>query len=303
MNKLITTNSTSAGLGSLIKHKLNDYKMLVKFKLSLLVVFSAFITYLLGSDVLDIQGLILLCIGGFLVTAAANILNQVFEKEYDLLMKRTANRPVAAGRMEVSEAVLAAGLMSVAGLLLLATFNPQTALLGAVSLLSYAFIYTPMKRVSPAAVWIGAVPGALPMAIGWVAAGGNLFGPEIIFLFSIQFIWQFPHFWAIAWVAYKDYSNAGFYLLPSRKLDGRDKSTALQTVFYAACLVPMSYLPMYFKISGWTAVFVMLFMAVIYLSYAINLYNKCTDKAARKLMFASFAYLPVVLLVLVMDKI
>jgi protoheme IX farnesyltransferase len=218
-------------------------------------------------------------------------------------MKRTSNRPIAAGRMEVSEAVLAAGLMSVSGLLLLATFNPETALLGAFSLLLYAFIYTPMKRVSPLAVWIGAIPGALPMAIGWVAAGGSLIGPEVVFLFSIQFLWQFPHFWAIAWVSYKDYSKAGFYLLPSKKLDGRDKSTALQTVFYALCLLPMSFLAFYLNISGLIACFTMIIMGLIYLTYAINLYIKCTDQAARKLMFASFAYLPVVLLVLVLDKI
>ncbi len=300
---MATTKSTNAGFGGFLKQKIHDYKLLVKFRLSLLVVFSAFITFLLGADVVSLQALFFLCLGGFLVTGAANTLNQVFEKEHDRLMKRTANRPLAAGRMEVSEAVLAAGLMSVSGLLLLASFNPETALLGALSLISYAFIYTPMKRVSPVAVWIGAIPGALPMAIGWVAAGGNIFGPEVVFLFSIQFLWQFPHFWAIAWVAYQDYSKAGFYLLPSKKLDGRDKSTALQTVFYALLLLPMSFLPFYLDISGLIACSVMLFMGLFYLSYAINLFNKCTDKAARKLMFASFAYLPIVLIVLVLDKI
>jgi protoheme IX farnesyltransferase len=298
-----TRKSTYAGLGSFLKQKLNDYKLLVKFRLSLLVVFSAFITFLLGSAIVSFQALMILSLGGFLVTGAANALNQVFEKDFDKLMKRTSNRPVAAGRMEVAEAVLAAGLMSVSGLLLLASFNAETAFLGALSLLSYAFIYTPMKRVSPVAVWIGAVPGALPMAIGWVAAGGNLMGPEVLFLFSIQFFWQFPHFWAIAWVSYKDYSKAGFYLLPSKKLDGRDKSTALQTVFYALCLVPMSFLTFYLNISGYIACFIMIIMGLIYLAYAINLYRQCTDQAARKLMFASFAYLPIVLLVLVLDKI
>jgi protoheme IX farnesyltransferase len=238
----------------------------------------------------------------FFVTGAANALNQVLEKDYDKLMKRTENRPIATGRMETSEAVLVAGLLSVAGLLLLSSFNPVTAVLGALSLVSYSFIYTPMKRVSPVAVWIGAIPGALPMAIGWVAAGNDL-GSEALFLFSLQFFWQFPHFWAIAWVAYKDYSNAGFYLLPSKKIDGRDKSTALQTVFYALCLLPMSFLPVYFNISGYIACMVMLIMGIFYLTYAIKLYLECTDQAARKLMFASFAYLPVVLIVLVLDKI
>lgn len=281
---------------------MKDYKLLTKVKLSSLVVFSACITFILGASVFNWQDLVILGLGGFFVTGAANALNQVLEKDYDKLMKRTENRPLATGRMEISEAVLVAGLLSVAGLLLLASFNPTTAVLGALSLVSYSFIYTPMKRVSPVAVWIGAIPGALPMAIGWVAAGNNL-GPEALFLFSLQFFWQFPHFWAIAWVAYKDYSNAGFYLLPSKKIDGRDKSTALQAVFYALCLLPMSFLPVYFNISGYIACMVMLIMGIFYLTYAIKLYLECTDKAARKLMFASFAYLPVVLIVLILDKI
>jgi len=299
---LATTNSKTTSIVSLLKQKVNDYKLLVKLRLSLLVVFSACITFLLGVEVFAWQELLILGMGGFLVTGAANALNQVLEKDYDKLMKRTANRPIAAGRMEVSEAVLSAGLMTVGGLLLLTTFNAETGLLGALSLVSYAFIYTPMKRVSPVAVWIGAVPGALPMAIGWVAAGGSLMGPEIVLLFSIQFFWQFPHFWAIAWVAYEDYSKAGFYLLPSKKIDGRDKSTALQTVFYAFCLVPMSVLPYYLNVSGYIACSIMALMGVFYLVYAIKLYLECTDQAARKLMFASFAYLPVVLITLVLDK-
>lgn len=268
-----------------------------------MVVFSACITFLLGVEVFLWQELFILGMGGLLVTGAANALNQVLEKDYDKLMERTANRPVAAGRMAVSEAVLSAGLMTVGGLLLLTTFNTEAGLLGALSLISYAFIYTPMKRVSPVAVWIGAVPGALPMAIGWVAAGGNLMGPEIVFLFGLQFFWQFPHFWAIAWVAYEDYSKAGFYLLPSKKIDGRDRSTALQAVFYAFCLLPMSVLPYYLNISGYIACGVMALMGVFYLVYAIKLYLECTDLAARKLMFASFAYLLVVLVTLVLDKI
>lgn len=299
---MATTNSNTVSTGSFLKQKMNDYKLLTKVKLSSLVVFSACITYILGASAFNWQALVILGLGGFFVTGAANALNQVLEKDYDKLMKRTENRPLATGRMETSEAVLVAGLLSVAGLLLLSSFNPMTAVLGALSLVSYSFIYTPMKRVSPVAVWIGAIPGALPMAIGWVAAGHNL-GPEAIFLFSLQFFWQFPHFWAIAWVAYKDYSNAGFYLLPSKKVDGRDKSTALQAVFYALCLLPMSVLPLYFNISGYIACVVMLIMGIFYLTYAIKLYLECNDQAARKLMFASFAYLPVVLIVLVLDKI
>jgi protoheme IX farnesyltransferase len=299
---LATTNNQITSIGSFLKQKITDYKLLVKFRLSLLVVFSACITFALGASFITWQAMLILGVGGFLITGAANALNQVLEKEYDKLMSRTANRPLAAGRMEVQEAVLMAGLMTVGGILLLSAFNPQTAVLGALSLVSYAFVYTPMKRVSPAAVWIGAIPGALPMAIGWVAATGTL-GNEAIFLFGLQFFWQFPHFWAIAWVAYKDYANGGFFLLPSKKEDGRDKSTALQTVFYALCLLPMSILPYYLDISGYIACSIMFFSGVVYTWYAINLYLKCTDKAARKLMFASFVYLPIVLLSLVFDKI
>ena len=298
---MATTDNQTVSVGNFLKQKVNDYKLLIKLKLSLLVVFSAFITFLLGATHFTWEALIRLSMGGLLVTGAANALNQVLEKDYDKLMKRTENRPIATGRMDVSEAVLTAGLMSVIGLLLLASFNPQTALLGSLSLVSYSFIYTPMKRVSPVAVWIGAIPGALPMAIGWVAAGNPL-GAEAVFLFSIQFFWQFPHFWAIAWVAYKDYSKAGFYLLPSKKEDGRDKSTALQTIFYAFCLVPMSYLPYYFGIANYIACSVMFLMSIFYLYYSVKLYQECTDQAARKLMFASFAYLPIVLIVLVLDK-
>lgn len=299
---MATTKHNTTSIGSFLKQKVNDYKLLVKFRLALLVVFSAVITFCLGATVITWTELLVLSLGGFLITGAANTLNQVLEKEYDKLMKRTENRPLAAGRMEVQEAVLLAGLLSVGGILLLSAFNPQTAVLGALSLVSYAFVYTPMKRVSPAAVWIGAVPGALPMAIGWVAATGTL-GNEAIFLFSLQFMWQFPHFWAIAWVAYQDYAKAGFFLLPSKKIDGRDKSTALQCVFYAFCLVPMSILPLYLGISGYTACSIMLISGLIYTWYAVKLHQDCTDQAARKLMFASFIYLPIVSLALVLDKI
>ena len=271
-------------------------------RLSLLVVFSAGIAYCLGTGSFSWYGLLLISLGGFFVTGAANTLNQVLERDYDQLMTRTKTRPIAAGRMEISEAVLFAGLISVVGILILSYFNPLTAVLGSLSLVSYAFVYTPMKRVSPVAVWIGAIPGALPMAIGWVAATGE-FGPEALFLFSIQFFWQFPHFWAIAWVAYEDYANAGFYLLPTREKDGRSRSTAIQTIFYAVCLIPISFVPYALDMTGYVAVLVMLVAAIFYLIYAINLYLKCDRKAALRLMFSSFIYLPIVLIVLLVDKI
>lgn len=281
--------------------KMRDYALLFKMRLSLLVVFSAIITFSLGADQPSWQNLLALGLGGSLITFAANALNQVLEKDFDKLMARTARRPLPAGRMEVSEAVLAAGLMSVVGIFLLASFNPLTAVLGAVSLVSYAFIYTPMKRVSPIAVWIGAVPGALPMAIGWTAATGRIDSAALA-LFSIQFVWQFPHFWAVAWVAYEDYAKAGFYLLPSRQIDGRTKGTALQAALYALLLVPIGFLPYLLGICGMLSAIVLSVLAVLFTIAAIRLYRLCTRKAALQLMFSSLIYLSVALIILILDK-
>jgi len=294
--------SSSQQLGSGLRQKLRDYQLLFKFRLSMLVVFSACIAFLLASPQATAQQLLLLTASSCLITWAASALNQVLEKDLDKLMSRTANRPLAAGRMEVSEAVLAAGLMSAVGLILLASFNPVSAVLGALSLISYAFIYTPMKRVSPAAVWVGAIPGALPMAIGWTAATGSL-GVGAVFLFSVQFFWQFPHFWAIAWLAYEDYAKAGFYLLPTKEKDGRTRASALQALAYALVLLPISIVPVYIGLTGWVSASVMFALAAVYSWYALRLYIDCTPQAARRLMFSSFFYLPVVLIALLLDKI
>lgn len=275
--------------------------MLVKLRLSLLVVFSACATFYLGASSFLLNDYLFLIIGGLLVTWASNAINQVLEKDTDKLMNRTSQRPLATGRMDVSEAVLSAGIMFVIGVLSLLYFNPQTAVLGAISFATYSFIYTPLKRVSPVAVWIGAIPGALPMSIGWVAATGDL-GTAALVLFSIQFFWQFPHFWAIAWIANKDYTNAGFYLLPSSDNDGRNRSTALQCVVYAMCLIPLAFVPYYIGMTGIVSAIVLLILAIIYAYYSINLFYKLTDKAARGLMFCSFFYLPLSLIILMIDK-
>ncbi len=298
MNNLPNTTS----LGNQFRQKIQDYQLLFKFRLSMLVVFSSSIAFALASPTIIWQDLCVLTVSSCLITWAASALNQVLEKDFDKLMPRTANRPLAAGRMESSEAVLAAGLMSVLGIILLAYFNPLTTVLGSLSLISYAFVYTPLKRVSPFAVWVGAIPGALPMAIGWVAAT-NQFGVEALFLFSIQFFWQFPHFWAIAWLAHDDYQKAGFQLLPTNGQDGRNKSTALQATLYAACLLPLSFLPLYLSLANVWAVVVMFILGLIYTLYGLNLYIKTDNAAARKLMFSSFFYLPIVLIVLLLAKI
>jgi protoheme IX farnesyltransferase len=298
----LTTKSNTTGIGSVLGQKLKDYKALVKFRLALSVVFSACTAYFLAVEELLWSNFLLLGLGGFLVTASANALNQVLEKDTDKLMKRTRNRPIPAARMDMAEAVLAAGLMGALGILLLAYFNPLTAVLGAFSLVSYAFIYTPMKRVSPAAVWIGAVPGALPMAIGWVAATGQL-GAEAIFLFGLQFLWQFPHFWAIAWISYEDYAKAGFYLLPTSQKDGRNKNTAVQSAFYIICLILISFVPYNLEISGLVACGIMLAAGVFFLYFAVRLYQKCTRVAARHLMLSSLVYQLVVFIALMANKI
>ncbi len=294
--KLIKHTTTSS-----FSQKLKDYEMLVKLRLNLLVVFTSLIAFFLASEG-DVSwyAVLLLAAGGFLVTGAANTLNEVLERDFDKLMKRTENRPLAAGRMTVSEAILAAGFMSFIGISFLAFFNPLTAVLGMLSLICYAFIYTPLKRVTPLAVLVGAIPGALPTMIGCVAAQGELTALALV-LFGIQFFWQFPHFWAIAWVGHEDYTKAGYYLLPSRSGE-RNSETGKHAFTYAFVLIPIGVLPWYLGVSGIVSMMLMVLLSVIYAFFAWQLYKKCTKEAALKLMFSSFFYLPLALLFLLIDK-
>lgn len=284
------------------RQKVADYNMLFKFRLNMLVVFSAAMAYLVA-----VQGninwtvFLALCLGGFLVTGASNTLNQVLERDTDPLMKRTANRPVAAGRMNVSEAIMIAGFASMIGITFLAFINPWTAVLGTLSLILYSFLYTPMKRISPIAVFIGAIPGALPTMIGCVAAQGELTALAIV-LFGIQFMWQFPHFWAIAWVGHEDYTNAGFRLLPSK--DGeRDYSAGLQSFYFALMLNAVGLMPYLMGVTGIISAIIVGVLGLIYAGFSWKLYKECTKDAALKLMFCSFFYLPFALIALVIDKI
>ena len=281
--------------------KVSDYGQLVKFKLNLTVVFSAIMAYVIAFDgTASWSGIIVLGLGGFLVTAAANTLNQVLEREYDKLMKRTENRPLAAGRMSVSEAVIIAGLTCLIGTALLAMFNPWTGLLGMISMVLYAFVYTPMKRVTPNAVAVGAIPGALPLMIGCVAAQGGMTTLAIV-LFVLQFLWQFPHFWAIAWVGDEDYKKAGFNLLPSKNAQ-LDSSIGGQSMIYALFLIPVGLMPYWLGVTGITSAIIVTIASIIYTFFSWNLYKKCTREAALKLMFSSFFWLPVVLFALYFDK-
>ena len=295
-------NTQKLSFVAAFKQKIEDYKVLVKHRLNLLVVFSAAMAY-----ITTVQGafswreLMVLSLGGFLVTGASNALNEVLEKDYDKQMKRTENRPLATGRMTTSEAVLAAGLMSLVGLMLLALFNPLTVLLGSLSLISYAFVYTPMKRVSPIAVLIGAFPGALPVLIGSVAVTGTI-TPLGMSLFAIQFLWQFPHFWAIAWLADEDYKAAGFNLLPSK--EGKlDSSVGWNSFMYTLFMIPASVAPFALGKTGAASAIVLGIAAVVFAYFAFQLYKKCSREAARQLMFCSFFYLPIAQIALVLDKI
>jgi protoheme IX farnesyltransferase len=282
--------------------KIYDYGLLIKFKLLLFVVFSALFAYLLGSTgAIDWGKFVLLSLGGVMVTGAANGLNEIFEKDFDKLMTRTMNRPLPANRMGVNEAMLVSILLGVGGIFILSTYiNVLCGILGMMALFLYAFAYTPMKRISPFAVFMGAIPGAMPPLIGWVAATGS-FSMEAIVLFVLQFFWQFPHFWSIAWKLDDDYKKAGFYLLPSK--GGRDKASAFQIVVYSLSLIPVGLLPYLFHISGIVSAIIVSLAGIAFTYYAIRLYKTCTDKAALQVMFASIIYLPVVMAALVLDKI
>jgi heme o synthase len=292
--------SNIAVFGSL-SQKLEDYKQLTKVKLSMLVVFSATMAYLFAAPTsFTWLGVFFLSLGGFFVTGAANALNQVIEREYDKLMKRTEKRPLAVGTMSVSEAILVAGLLSLAGISLLALFNPLTGLVGMVSLILYAFVYTPMKRISSLAVIVGAIPGALPTFIGCIAADGKMTVAALL-LFGIQFFWQFPHFWAIAWLGDEDYKRAGFNLLPT-KSNEKTQEVGWNSFLYACFLLPLSIAPYFLGYNGLLSVALCTIMTLIYMYYSWIFYKENDRTAARKLMFCSFFYLPIVLIVLVVDR-
>ncbi len=297
-----TSTTYSSQIKSVFTQKLKDYEQLVKLRLNLTVVFSAVIGFGMGATIENWYFTILLAIGGFLVTASANTINQLLEIEYDKQMKRTANRPLATGRMSITEAVLIAGLHGVAGLLILwLVFNPLTALLGAISLISYAFIYTPLKRISPISVFIGAIPGALPLAIGWVAATGKL-GFVAYTLFAIQFLWQFPHFWAIGWLGYDDYKKAGFKLLPV-KFDGRNVNTAIQIILYTVAMVLVGCIPYLIGLSGVVYLISNLVLGAFFVYRGFQLYLNCNNEYALKVMYASLLYLPITQILMYIDKI
>lgn len=285
--------------------KLKDYVQLIKFTLSFMVVFSSVIAYMLAPSVVDYDfgSILLLLTGGMLVTGSANAINQITEKDTDALMQRTGKRPIAAGRMSVTEATIFAVVAGLVGSLILGWFfSWQAAALGLLSLFIYGFIYTPLKKVNSTAVLVGAIPGALPCLIGWAAAyngeGFTWTGGWI--LFAMQFLWQFPHFWAIAWVAHGDYSKAGFKLLPSQQ--GPTKFTAVQTIIYSLLMVPVGILPYVYNMSGIVSLWIILVANLFMVAQCVRLYLAMDVKSARRVMFSSYLYLPIILLAMLADK-
>ncbi len=281
---------------------ISDFKEITKIRLSVSVVFSAIAGYLLGAVVVDFNTLILLAFGGYFMVGASNAYNQIIEKDLDALMDRTKNRPVPAGRMSVQTAFIIATIFTIAGIATLYVINPRTAMYGAISIFLYTCVYTPLKTKTPLAVFVGAIPGAIPFMLGWVAAR-NDFGIEPGTLFALQFFWQFPHFWAIGWFLFDDYKKGGFFMLPTGK---RDKGTAVQTIMYTVWTILISIVPVFgvtgdLKLSIVAGIIVFL-LGLFMLYYAFELFKKRTAKAAKQLMLSSVTYITLLQIVYVIDK-
>jgi len=279
-----------------------DFKEITKIRLSVSVVFSSVAGYLLGTPTVDWITLLLLSLGGYFMVGASNAYNQIIERDLDALMDRTKNRPVASGRMTVTSAFTIASVFTVLGILTLFYINPQTAMFGGICIFMYVLLYTPLKTKTPLSVFVGAFPGAIPFMLGWVAAT-NDFSIEPGTLFIIQFLWQFPHFWAIGWFLYDDYKKGGFFMLPTGK---KDKGTALQIVLYTVWTILASLIPalgvtgsLYLSpVAGIIVGLLGLFM----LYWAIKLYQKRDAKTAKRLMLSSVTYITLLQIVLVVDK-
>ncbi len=279
-----------------------NYLEITKPRLSVVVVFSSVAGYFLGATTYDPLTILFLCIGGYFLVGSSNVFNQIIEKDKDALMKRTMNRPIPTGRIAVSHAWVYGLLMAFTGVFLLYLINIPTAIFGALSIVLYAALYTPLKTVTPLCVFVGAFPGAIPYMLGWVAASGS-FGIEPGTLFMLQFFWQFPHFWAIGWMLEDDYNAGGFKMLPT---GAADRGTALQTVLYTVWTVMVSLVPA-FGITGelfitpYTAVIVGL-LGIWFLYSAVELYRKRTLEIARKLMLVSVSYITLIQIIYVVDK-
>jgi len=285
-----------------LKSVFTDFKQLTKVGLSVSVVFTSITGYLLAADIIDYNIVLLLAFGGYLMVGASNAFNQVIEKDIDALMQRTKNRPLPSGRMKVSTALIIATVFTIAGIAILYCINAKCALFGAISIFLYTSAYTPLKGITPLAVFVGAIPGAIPYMLGWVAATGK-FGIEAGFLFMIQFFWQFPHFWAIGWLQFEEYNKAGLHMLP---MDKKDRGAIVQMIFYTCVMIVISVAPVIgisskLYIYPLTAVIVAL-LGGLMLYYAIVLYKTQLNTDAKKLMLASVFYITIVPIIYVIDK-
>lgn len=278
--------------------KIKTYIVFTKFRLSALVILSALSGYLFANGN-DTKEIILLLVGGLLVTAASNGSNQIWEKELDKLMKRTENRPLPQDNMSVNEAVAVVIICLIVGTYMLYLINLPSAVLGLFAYIMYVFMYTPLKRITSWAVFVGAFPGAIPPMLGAVAATGK-FGYLPGVLFFVQFIWQFPHFWAIAWVVYDDYKAGGFSLLPSKH--GKSKNSAYQIAIYSLLLIPFSLLPWLLNWTSDITLYVGVVMGTLFFLQSYKLLISLEDKDAKRLMFASFIYLPIMQFLYVFDR-
>jgi heme o synthase len=297
---IMITSKVHISIQAQLTEKFKLFFSLLKFRLSFLVAFSASFGYLLAiKGEIDWLALAGLSLGGFLISGASIVINQIIEKDLDKLMKRTQTRPLPMEKVSVQEAVTYGFIVGLTGFVLLSLFtNSTTAFLALISMILYGLIYTPLKRVGVIAVWVGAIPGALPPLLGWIAATGEI-SKEALIVFAIQFVWQFPHFWAIAWVADEDYKKAGFRLLPTGK---KDLSSAIQIMCSVLILIPVSFLPTYFGISGEIAGIIALVCGLLFLMPTIKLMSNPNRATALQIMFGSFLYLPIVQIAYLLDK-
>ena len=280
--------------------KLAIYASFAKLRLAYLVVFSAVLGYFIAAKEVVWLDILFLSIGGFLVTGSSNGFNQIWERDVDKLMDRTKERPLPTSKMTVTEGLVVASLMGVGGTLILWQLNALSGILGMLALVLYVLVYTPLKPITPIAVFVGAFPGSIPPMLGYVAYTGE-FGLEAGILFLVQFFWQFPHFWAIAWKCHDDYKKGGFHMLPS--LGGRDKKSAHQILLYTAMMVPVGMLPWATDITGslWSMI-VAVVLGAVWIVPAFRLYKTLEMKYAAQVMYYSFLYLPIILVVYLLDK-
>ena len=295
-------STVSSHIEQTLAEKAKAFYELCKPRLSFLVVFSSGFGYMLANPIADqVLSFTMFLIGGFLVSSSSVTINQIVEKDFDAIMNRTKKRPLPASKLSKEEAGVFSLLTGVVGFLLIYIFTtPLAAALSMLSLILYAFVYTPLKRVGSIAVFVGAIPGALPPLIGWSAASGVI-TYEALIIFSIQFIWQFPHFWAIAWISDDDYKKAGFKLLPAG--GAKDLNTAINIMVYTLFLLPLGLLPTLFGLTGMTSAVVATVCGVLFLATTFSLMKDTSNSKARRIMFGSFIYLPIVQITFLIDKI